>query len=300
MKSKLIIFKYSFLLLFLSTKLNAQILNGDFEAWTSNMNPDNLISNPDNWISNNAYVYTVITKSTDKHSGQYAVKGEVVNFDSSSVPPMLYGGTKGEGFSVSQRYAFLNGYYKFSSVGSDVFTASLVMYNDNSPIAAKDTILAPSSEYAQFSIPIEYFNSDTPNKFTIQFKIQDPTDTIPANVGSYFLLDDVQLTGDAATGVKDIASIPERFQVYQNYPNPFNPSTTIRYSIPKANNVMVNIYDINGSLVNALVNQRQNAGTYEVKWDGKNSSGTAVVSGVYLYRVNAGNYSKVSKMILLK
>ena len=295
MKNKLFIFKYSFLLLFLSIKINAQILNGDFEEWT-NTN----IMNPDNWISNNAYVYTVITKSTDKHSGLYAVKGEVVNFDSSSIPPMLYSGTNGEGFNVNQRYAFLSGYYKFSSENGDVFSAVIIFYNNNIPIAAKDTILNPSAEYIQFSIPIKYSKIDIPDRCTIQFQIHDPTDTIPANIGSYFVLDDVQLTGNVSTGIKDVARVPDGFNVYQNYPNPFNPSTTIRYLIPEANNVIVDIYDINGGLINNLVNQKQIAGVYEVTWDGKNKAGLPVVSGVYLYKVQTGSFSKMSKMILIK
>ena len=293
MKNKLFILKYSSLIIFLACKMNAQILNGDFEAWTNGINPDN-------WISNNAFVYTVITKSTDNHSGLYAVKGEVVNFDSSSVPPMLYGGTNGEGFSVGQRYAFLDGYYKFSSVGGDVFSAVIIFYNNNNLIAAKDTVLNPSTEYIEFSIPIKYSKTDMPDRCTIQFKIHDPTDTIPANVGSFFLLDDVGLTGDASTGVEDIAQIPVGFHVYQNYPNPFNPSTTIKYTIPQANYVTVNIYDINGGLVNTLVNQKQNTGIYEVAWNGKNNAGLPVVSGVYLYKVQSGDFIKISKMILLK
>ncbi len=85
-----------------------------------------------------------------------------------------------------------------------------------------------------------------------------------------------------------------------NYPNPFNPSTTIRYSIDKAQEVKLAIYNSKGQLVNTIVNQQLNAGLHEVVWDGKDSQGNAVASGIYLYKIQAGKYSQTKKMMLMK
>ena len=103
------------------------------------------------------------------------------------------------------------------------------------------------------------------------------------------------------TSVEEIeANVPTEFEVTQNYPNPFNPSTKFRYALPEGRDVKVIIYDLNGSRVAELVNNYQNAGTYEVTWNGKNDSGFQVASGTYIYRIDAGNFTQVRKMVLLK
>lgn len=103
------------------------------------------------------------------------------------------------------------------------------------------------------------------------------------------------------TAVNEISSqVPEKFELTQNYPNPFNPSTKFRYSLPQAGNVKVIIYDLNGRRVAELVNDYQNAGTYEVTWNGKNDAGVQVASGNYVYKIDAGEFKQVKKMVLLK
>lgn len=90
-------------------------------------------------------------------------------------------------------------------------------------------------------------------------------------------------------------NIPEEFKLSQNYPNPFNPVTTIEYTIPKGSNVSLKIFDITGREVASLVDKYQDAGTFIVNW---NASGFS--SGIYIYRLTAGNYSDTKKMILNK
>lgn len=94
--------------------------------------------------------------------------------------------------------------------------------------------------------------------------------------------------------------LPTGFDVEQNYPNPFNPSTTIRYSLPEATDVSVTVFDINGTRVTSLVEKHQNSGVYSISWDGKNDKSIPVSSGIYYYRIKAGNYIKTNKMILMK
>ena len=103
------------------------------------------------------------------------------------------------------------------------------------------------------------------------------------------------------TAVAEIDSkVPQEFHISYNYPNPFNPSTSIRYALPEAEHVKVTIYDINGREVTQLVDNYQSAGTYVVTWNGKNNSGSQVSSGIYMYRIQAGNFIETRKMTLLK
>ncbi len=101
--------------------------------------------------------------------------------------------------------------------------------------------------------------------------------------------------------VKEVAgAVPAEYTLSQNYPNPFNPSTVIRFALPKEQHVKLDVYDMTGSLVKTILNEAVRAGNKEVTWDGTNSSGTKVASGMYMYRLQAGDFSSVKKMILLK
>ena len=90
-------------------------------------------------------------------------------------------------------------------------------------------------------------------------------------------------------------AIPAAFELSQNYPNPFNPSTTISYSLPQNNDVVLEIYNTLGQKVATLINQKQTAGTYNVTFDASN-----LATGVYFYRLQSGNFMEVRKMMLLK
>jgi hypothetical protein len=97
-------------------------------------------------------------------------------------------------------------------------------------------------------------------------------------------------------GIQAISEeIPLNFKLEQNYPNPFNPSTKIIFDIPHDNFVSIRIYDLLGREVDALVNERLDAGSYEVDWDASNYP-----SGVYFYKLTADKYTGTKKMVLLK
>jgi hypothetical protein len=100
--------------------------------------------------------------------------------------------------------------------------------------------------------------------------------------------------------VDDENFVPEKFLLYQNYPNPFNPSTTIQYSIPSEINsatVTLKIYDMLGREIAMLVNKEQSSGNYKVVF---NAALYGLTSGVYYYRLTAGNFTQVKKMMLVK
>ncbi|MGD8778049.1 MAG: FG-GAP-like repeat-containing protein [Ignavibacteria bacterium] len=94
----------------------------------------------------------------------------------------------------------------------------------------------------------------------------------------------------------DEVSLPGNFRLYQNYPNPFNPSTTIKYTLYKSGNVTLKIYNLSGEEVETLVNGFKVAGEHAAKWHSKGG----YASGVYFYRLQAGDYSETRKLILLR
>jgi hypothetical protein len=102
-----------------------------------------------------------------------------------------------------------------------------------------------------------------------------------------------------SSGITDVSDdqgiIPTVYKLNQNYPNPFNPSTIINYQIPEEGFVTLKIYDILGDEVKILVNENKSAGSYNIRLD---ASGLA--SGMYIYRLTAGNYVSTKKMLMIK
>ena len=95
-------------------------------------------------------------------------------------------------------------------------------------------------------------------------------------------------------------SLPKEFTLHSNYPNPFNPSTVISYDLSRETAVKLNVYDMKGRRINALVNQVQSAGRHHVRWNAKDARGNGISAGVYLYRLEAGGKVFTEKMIFMK
>ena len=95
-------------------------------------------------------------------------------------------------------------------------------------------------------------------------------------------------------------AIPDEFALHPNYPNPFNPTTTISYDLPGKAQVTLGIYDLLGKKIKTLVNQSQDAGNKIAMWDGTDNLGRQVSAGVYLYQIQAGEFTQTRKMLLLK
>jgi hypothetical protein len=111
------------------------------------------------------------------------------------------------------------------------------------------------------------------------------------NVGAARL---VEYALEPATIPED-RTVPRDFSLEQNYPNPFNPTTGIRFQVPSISDVKISVFDLLGREVAVLVNERKGPGSYEVKFDG-----SGVASGVYFYRLQAGNFVQSKKLLLLK
>ena len=118
----------------------------------------------------------------------------------------------------------------------------------------------------------------------------DQPDNLPPVFASEATLD-----LNSVTDVNDAITLVTDYQLNQNYPNPFNPSTVIRYQLPENGFVTLKVYNILGKEVAALVNDNQPAGIHNVKFDASN-----LASGIYLYKLQAGNFTSVKKLTLLK
>ncbi|MBL7024668.1 MAG: T9SS type A sorting domain-containing protein [Candidatus Marinimicrobia bacterium] len=128
--------------------------------------------------------------------------------------------------------------------------------------------------------------------------------------GTYYYsvagLDIHENLGDASDAVMativniDNAALPESFAMDQNYPNPFNPSTQINFSLPEASEMTLTVYDLSGRQIVRLVESSMSAGYHQVVWNGLNTQGESVSTGMYIYRMQAGNFSETRKMTYLR
>jgi hypothetical protein len=105
----------------------------------------------------------------------------------------------------------------------------------------------------------------------------------------------LQFSKQIVTAIDNHRELPSEYSLSQNYPNPFNPFTKIKYDLPKSSYVKMIIYDNLGRTIKVLINEFKNAGSYEINLDAINLS-----SGVYYYRIQAGEYSSTKKLILVK
>lgn len=99
---------------------------------------------------------------------------------------------------------------------------------------------------------------------------------------------------------KNNNALPEIFTLHQNYPNPFNPVTNLDYEIPEDAMVNITVFDMMGKVVRTLVNGQQSAGYKTLQWNATSNSGQSISAGLYIYTIQAGEFSQTRKMILLK
>jgi len=273
----------------MSLSLFAQIPNPGFEQWSA--------GNPDGWITTNLIgLGTPITQVSPAHSGTSALQGQVItDMFNDTIPPVLIGGNIGQGFPISSRYSSLTGYYKYSPLGGDEFIIFVIMYKNSSAIGSGSLYISTASaNFSQFTVPIDYFTSDTPDESIIEISIEDPLGYI-AHPGSYYIIDDLAFS--QTTGIQNgaLTTLPADYQLDQNYPNPFNPVTHIRYAVPQPSQVKLEVYNSLGQKVADLVNEQKAAGQYTVAFDA-----SQLPSGLYFYQIQAGRYEKVMKMMLMK
>ena len=122
-------------------------------------------------------------------------------------------------------------------------------------------------------------------------------------IANGLVFDPTNLSNPAVVaGVLELQSTPREFALHQNFPNPFNPDTTIKYELAESSDVTLQIYNVLGQVVRTLVaSEAQNAGRYQIRWNGMDDRGVPVSSGIYFYQISAdGKFSDVRKLMLLK
>jgi Secretion system C-terminal sorting domain len=157
------------------------------------------------------------------------------------------------------------------------------------------TIPGTVSGWTQFNVPIFYVpGSPVPDNTIITIQMVDTSGSGESGtIGSMAYVDYLTFTGPSA--VEQINGLPNDFSLSQNYPNPFNPTTNIEYGIPEQSYVELKVYDVLGNEVATLVNEEQSAGSYRADFSGAN-----LTSGMYIAKLQVGNYTKLIKMTLLK
>jgi len=153
------------------------------------------------------------------------------------------------------------------------------------------TIFEKNDENYYYSYPV-IWDVDNDGKLDCTFSRYDYPDYTGYN---YFVFD----TG-VTTGIEHNPVVSLNFKLKQNYPNPFNPSTTIAYSLSKAGNVSIDIFDISGKLISNLFSGFRTRGNHQIIWNARNFSGNKVASGTYFYQINYNGNKSVKKMLLLK
>ncbi len=135
-------------------------------------------------------------------------------------------------------------------------------------------------------------NSNTPKEYTFIDNSSAATTTLS------YRLKQIDLDGKYSYSKEitvELSTIPEEFSLSQNYPNPFNPTTTIEFSLPNESDVMLKVYNLLGQEVATLLSGQMKAGYHKVKFDA-----SGISSGIYFYKIQAGDFSAVKKLMLLK
>jgi hypothetical protein len=139
----------------------------------------------------------------------------------------------------------------------------------------------------------DYFSGDS-------IQVSDSQEEILLDPGEFHIFTNKNLDTPFLSTDGSPNQIPEFYSLKQNYPNPFNPTTTISFSLPAGSMLSLIIYDLHGREVTVLSDSRYLAGDHVITWDGKDSFGQMLPSGVYFYNLRTKNFSQTKKMILLR
>jgi len=256
---------------------NAQIPNPGFENWTS--------GNPDGWATSNAFPAGLInvTQTTDCHSGSYALRGDVINYFSTIVEPVIQSGPGGRGFGISLQYHSFELYYKFAPVGGDKFSINVGLKKAGVTIAQGAAApTATVSTYTYLSVPINYMTNDTPDTAIIQISITGPVTGSDFHVGSVMFVDDLLFS--LTTGISDIFPTD---MIGKCYPNPASDIINIPITENVSGEVTLNVFDAYGKEVKQLVGNPQQYSSNVFQFSVEDFS-----TGLYFYSVSgqSGHY----------
>ncbi|MFH0989236.1 MAG: carboxypeptidase regulatory-like domain-containing protein [bacterium] len=243
----------------------------------------------------------------------YSIKGPTIRWDEATKVSVNGNSITGINIivtpmgSVRRGYTSINGFIK-----SSVLPGGLRKGTSTYPIAGAVVYAIDDTKEV-----VGYGITDTDGAFTISElspatysvvvdKVEYSSQSTSASP-SYSLLSTaspanitLDISPVAVTDVEEIAPIPTGYILEQNYPNPFNPSTQILFSLPESQVASVVVYNLIGQKVATLLDGYLTAGTHAVVWNGRDSRGKSLSSGIYFYQLTAGSYTSVKKMALMK
>jgi len=181
-----------------------------------------------------------------------------------------------------------------------------VTFDDGSgPCLVDDDVFVEEGDPGVDYFPVFYVGEDFLYAWGDTIRVGDQIDVIKGSFvfsfGTYKI--EVGMASDfgSVTGVEsNIEAVPLVYNLKQNYPNPFNPETRIYFEIPQAHDVTIAIYNMLGQKVKTLVKEHFKAGSHVVNWNGKNDHGLQVPTGMYFYRIKAGEFIASKKMVMIK
>ena len=184
------------------------------------------------------------------------------------------------------------------------FTVTLTDSTDAARIRICDS-LAPISDVAVTlsldSVIIDKGKTDGIGQYTIRAALTKGLEyTVTAAKRGYMVAQASYVPSLSLDADSTISILPETYRLEQNYPNPFNPSTTVGYYLPKKGDISLSIYNILGQLIETFEISERTAGYHSVEWNGKDNRNNDVSSGIYFYRLMAGQYVETKKMVLLR
>lgn len=212
-------------------------------------------------------------------------------------------------YDIDTAQPMVDGLYIILALDEEGYLAKVSGYSEfNNPITGEYVLcgLKPGNYYLlaiAYNDIFESFSIQWYDGVEVDFDILNPIPklTIPANATAVMVSEeltsgiDFYFDLDTDVNAEGILAKVWSFKLEQNYPNPFNPVTTIEYELPKKSYVEIHIYNIMGQLVETLVEQHQSEGSHSVKWYASNFP-----SGIYIYRIEAGQYKHSRKCLLLK
>ena len=178
----------------------------------------------------------------------------------------------------------------------NVITITVANISETNPATNVKVALVKESESITFNQSVKTIEQIGPakeEKATFLFDVHRNTSVNKKDTIDFMITNPEGITEKKSFIFSYVA--PKEFKLEQNFPNPFNPTTTIQYQLPENNKVTLKVYDILGSELKTLVNEEQEAGYKEVKFDASN-----VASGIYIYKLQAGKHVSIKKMMVIK
>ncbi len=200
---------------------------------------------------------------------------------------------------------------KFAERGSDVMLKSFSFEGTKVEYIGTKEVLINNEDKTVlvYAIPFEehYIPAGEGSVVLLRFEGKDPITLEPTKIAHQ---DGISLIGSDAKGLefefnttpvaKPKKELPSSFSLLQNHPNPFNPRTIIEYALPRDARVNLVIYNVLGQKVKTLVDGFQTAGFQSAEWDGTDERGNVSASGIYFFKLKAGDFSQTRKMVMLK